>query len=89
MATRLMKPLIVVGTKVLRRGPVSGETLLTPRQRLQRLRASPFDLLYSTKHLRAIARAQLRAEVCRARAACALLCLTAQPAVVRRSVPRA
>ena len=37
--------LIEVGTKALRRVPVSGETLLTPRQQLRRLRASAFDLL--------------------------------------------
>ncbi len=36
--------LIVVDTKALRRWPVSGETLLAPRQQLQRLRASAFDL---------------------------------------------
>ena len=36
--------LIVIDTKVLRRWPVSGETLLAPRQQLRRLRASPFDL---------------------------------------------
>lgn len=36
--------LIVVDTKVLRRWPVSGETLLATRQQLRRLRASPFDL---------------------------------------------
>src|SRR5207237_6607068 len=36
--------LIEVDTKALRRWPVSGETLLTPRQQLRRLRASAFDL---------------------------------------------
>jgi lipopolysaccharide heptosyltransferase I len=36
--------LIEVDTKGLRRWPVSGETLLAPRQQLRRLRASPFDL---------------------------------------------
>jgi len=36
--------LIEVDTKALRRWPVSGETLLAPRQQLQRLRASAFDL---------------------------------------------
>jgi len=39
----LLKTLIEVDTKVLRRWPVSGETLLAPRQQLRRLRASPFD----------------------------------------------
>ncbi|HEV3471273.1 MAG TPA: glycosyltransferase family 9 protein [Pyrinomonadaceae bacterium] len=39
----LLKTLIVVDTKALRRWPVSGETLLAPRQQLRRLRASPFD----------------------------------------------
>src|SRR2546423_6839923 len=33
-----------VDTKGLRRRPVSGETLLAPRQQLRRLRASPFDV---------------------------------------------
>ena len=36
--------LIEVDTKALRRWPVSGETLLAPRQQLYRLRASAFDL---------------------------------------------
>lgn len=36
--------LIEVDTKALRRWPVSGETLLAPRQQLRRLRASTFDL---------------------------------------------
>src|SRR5919202_4104047 len=36
--------LIEVDTKALRRWPVSGETLLAPRQQLRRLRASAFDL---------------------------------------------
>ncbi|MFL6208065.1 MAG: lipopolysaccharide heptosyltransferase I [Pyrinomonadaceae bacterium] len=36
--------LIEVDTKALRRWPMSGETLLAPRQQLQRLRASAFDL---------------------------------------------
>ncbi len=36
--------LIEVDTKELRRWPMSGETLLAPRQQLRRLRASPFDL---------------------------------------------
>ncbi len=36
--------LIVVDTKVLRRWPVSGETLSATRRQLRRLRASPFDL---------------------------------------------
>ena len=44
MATRFMDRIIEVGTKALRRGPVSGETLSAPRRQLQRLRASPFDL---------------------------------------------
>jgi lipopolysaccharide heptosyltransferase I len=35
--------LIEVDTKALRRWPVSGETLLAPRQQLRRLRASAFD----------------------------------------------
>src|SRR5215207_793718 len=40
----LLKGLIEVDTKALRRVPMSGETLLTPRQQLRRMRASPFDL---------------------------------------------
>jgi lipopolysaccharide heptosyltransferase I len=36
--------LIEVDTKALRRVPVSGETLLAPRQQLRRLRASAFDV---------------------------------------------
>jgi heptosyltransferase I len=40
----LINALIEVDTKVLRRWPMSGETLLAPRQQLRRLRASPFDL---------------------------------------------
>ncbi|HVG34148.1 MAG TPA: hypothetical protein VM911_13750, partial [Pyrinomonadaceae bacterium] len=36
--------LIEVDTKALRRWPMSGETLLAPRQQLRRLRASSFDL---------------------------------------------
>lgn len=40
----LIRSLIEVDTKALRRWPVSGETLLAPRQQLRRLRASPFDL---------------------------------------------
>src|ERR687890_815744 len=40
----LLKGLIEVDTKGLRRVPMSGETLLAPRQQLRRLRASPFDL---------------------------------------------
>ena len=39
----LLNRLIEVDTKVLRRWPVSGETLLAPRQQLRRLRASAFD----------------------------------------------
>jgi lipopolysaccharide heptosyltransferase I len=39
----LLNRLIEVDTKALRRGPVSGETLLAPRQQLRRLRASSFD----------------------------------------------
>ena len=35
--------LIEIDTKALRRWPVSGETLLAPRQQLRRLRASTFD----------------------------------------------
>jgi hypothetical protein len=49
MATRFMDRLIEVGTKALRRGPVSGETLLAPRRQLQRFRASPFDLARQLK----------------------------------------
>ncbi len=40
----VLNRLIVIDTKVLRRWPVSGETLLAPRQQLRRLRATPFDL---------------------------------------------
>jgi len=40
----LINTLIEIDTKGLRRWPVSGETLLAPRQQLRRLRASPFDL---------------------------------------------
>ena len=36
--------LIEVGTRALRRGLMSGETLRAPRQQLRRLRASAFDL---------------------------------------------
>ncbi|MBC7910144.1 MAG: lipopolysaccharide heptosyltransferase I [Pyrinomonadaceae bacterium] len=39
----LLDRLIEVDTKALRRVPVSGETLLAPRQQLRRLRASTFD----------------------------------------------
>lgn len=39
----LLNRLIEVDTKALRRVPVSGETLLAPRQQLRRLRASTFD----------------------------------------------
>ncbi|HEY0545711.1 MAG TPA: glycosyltransferase family 9 protein [Pyrinomonadaceae bacterium] len=39
----LLNHLIEVDTKALRRVPVSGETLLAPRQQLRRLRASTFD----------------------------------------------
>jgi ADP-heptose:LPS heptosyltransferase len=39
----LIDRLIEVDTKALRRVPVSGETLLAPRQQLRRLRASSFD----------------------------------------------
>jgi len=39
----LLDRLIEVDTKALRRWPVSGETLLAPRQQLRRLRASTFD----------------------------------------------
>ena len=49
MATRFMDLLIEVGTKALRRGPVSGETLLATRRQLQRFRASPFDLARKLK----------------------------------------
>jgi heptosyltransferase I len=41
---RFLNRLIEVDTKVLRRWPVSGETLLAPRQQLRRLRASAFDV---------------------------------------------
>jgi len=40
----LIDRLIEIDTKALRRWPVSGETLLAPRQQLRRLRASAFDL---------------------------------------------
>jgi lipopolysaccharide heptosyltransferase I len=40
----LVDRLIEVDTKALRRWPVSGETLLAPRQQLRRLRASSFDI---------------------------------------------
>ena len=40
----LLNRLIEVDTKALRRWPVSGETLLAPRQQLRRLRASSFDV---------------------------------------------
>jgi hypothetical protein len=41
----ILDRLIEVGTKALRRGLMSGETLRAPRQQLRRLRASAFDLL--------------------------------------------
>jgi ADP-heptose:LPS heptosyltransferase len=40
----ILDRLIEVGTKALRRGLMSGETLRAPRQQLRRLRASAFDL---------------------------------------------
>jgi len=40
----LLESLIEVDTKVLRRWPMSGETLPATRRQLRRLRASPFDL---------------------------------------------
>ena len=40
----LLETAIEIDTKALRRWPVSGETLLAPRQQLRRLRASAFDL---------------------------------------------
>ena len=40
----LLDSLIEIDTKALRRWPVSGETLLAPRQQLRRLRASSFDI---------------------------------------------
>jgi heptosyltransferase I len=40
----ILNRLIEVDTKELRRWPMSGETLLAPRQQLRRLRASPFDV---------------------------------------------
>ncbi|MGI8836403.1 MAG: hypothetical protein ACR2H4_07160 [Pyrinomonadaceae bacterium] len=43
----ILDRLIEVGTKALRRGLMSGETLRAPRQQLRRHRASAFDL--STK----------------------------------------
>jgi|SRR5882762_5358067 len=42
---QILYRLIEVGTKALRRGLMSGETLRAPRQQLRRLRASAFDLL--------------------------------------------
>ena len=39
----MLDRLIEVDTKALRRWPMSGETLLAPRQQLRRLRASSFD----------------------------------------------
>src|ERR687895_2854295 len=39
----LLESVIELDTKALRRRPVSGETLLAPRQQLRRLRASAFD----------------------------------------------
>jgi heptosyltransferase-1 len=39
----ILNRLIEVDTKALRRWPVSGETLLAPRQQLRRLRASTFE----------------------------------------------
>jgi hypothetical protein len=42
---QILDRLIEVGTKALRRGLMSGETLRAPRQQLRRLRASAFDLL--------------------------------------------
>jgi heptosyltransferase I len=47
----LVDRLIEVNTKALRRWPVSGETLLAPRQQLQRLRASAFDLAIAFQSL--------------------------------------
>jgi heptosyltransferase-1 len=41
---QILNRLIEVDTKALRRWPVSGETLLAPRQQLRRLRASSFDI---------------------------------------------
>jgi lipopolysaccharide heptosyltransferase I len=41
---QILNRLIEVDTKALRRWPVSGETLLAPRQQLRRLRASSFDV---------------------------------------------
>ena len=40
----ILNRFIEVGTKALRRGLMSGETLRAPRQQLRRLRASAFDL---------------------------------------------
>ena len=39
----MLDRLIEIDTKAMRRWPVSGETLLAPRQQLRRLRASAFD----------------------------------------------
>ncbi len=39
----MLDGLIEIDTKAMRRWPVSGETLLAPRQQLRRLRASAFD----------------------------------------------
>jgi hypothetical protein len=44
----ILNRLIEVGTKALRRGLMSGETLRAPRQQLRRLRAWAFDLLLKT-----------------------------------------
>ena len=40
----MLDRLIEIDTKAVRRWPVSGETLLAPRQQLRRLRASAFDV---------------------------------------------
>src|SRR6266404_1678335 len=44
----ILDRLIEVGTKALRRGLMSGETLRAPRQQLRRLRASAFALLFKS-----------------------------------------
>lgn len=62
----LLDRLIEVDTKALRRWPVSGETLLAPRQQLRRLRASTFDTaldfqgLFKSAAIARLSRAKLR-----------------------------
>ncbi len=52
----LLDRLIEVGTKALRRGLVSGETLRAPRQQLRQPRASAFDLIFKQLNFTPIAR---------------------------------